>query len=998
MPPKGKKGKKERGIALDPLPGPELLRPVFRYSEDDVIQFGQNVGNFRPPQAEDEPPDEKSSLGDIPAELIFDLEEQPSVDALNAFTLAEENSDDVESLSSATENLDEAVASDLSIDSAQTESESTSSDSDNELLGASTRRLLSEKPENDHTVSRFGGMHFKPASEITQSKEDWITKTFVDILNDDTTKTSLSQLTVDDLLETNLDFENLGPDVMAKLKKMAERSSSPGSVGQRSNDFETASSSAASSVGNLYQDKVQLPPAPPLEEEINKDKKSKPKPEKDANKTDEPLALPQKTKPKAYHRKYPAERYREDLRTTPLQNPYFTQNELFMTNSQQDKWLVESAEDLAFMEYRREQVLGKQPVPVGVADYAMELIAETQAIKALNSINVNSAQSPGRPPLSAGYVNGQPHQVDQPKNPLVPTKVNQIEDPNDEDTSSNEEEPSRNTTADNLKKQAVQAFEKSVKTSIAMGLRKETVFKDPYKVKLPVHEDDLYNYYESGRSSSEWESADEEFSKTYNKGKENGFTKEKPAKLKKSKSSPIDDLYALAHDLHMPPSELRRELKLQWSELYLEENSSNQGWKSMEAVLEYEKTPAYYQVQIHNLEHQIELKRKQWIELELDHHELSTKSRFELSDLDQFINFLLDQNDYEITRAAILKNKFQQLKGQLDEIVVHNTVTINWLEGEREKLKKLCQERKVDLQYKIYTLRENVDKQRRMEAEIALLKRQAIREKNLYTSRLSKLILNTAKLRNKLFRNYERKLAQVFLEYQRALMLSMNDNLQEACCEHVTSCQKAREFSKKAIRSIKAFQHTNDQANRLQHETALQTQLLTVSLQEGNIRDKEWAYTAKLAHKKDCVLELLDTTISTDEHSLLKHQKLVKLRKKNAIFDNLRSALRKEIEKIQQNMETETTSGQQLNGQLDKLRRTLERYQNYQQENSTGLHRRDLIEPFEDGFVKFLHYAQTIKELATPALGWRPSSVVTNFGAEPLKSPRSIIKRSRKQP
>ena len=137
----GKKAKKAAKV-LDPLPGPELLRPVRTYSEDNAPPLLDGLGReVRPSSFVAPPVDDNSDAGDdddgslhsaVPAEFLFGLEDGPDIDELNALVRAEENSDDAKEGSSYTEEQEEEPKPDDpdGNDTSNTESEMTRSETD----------------------------------------------------------------------------------------------------------------------------------------------------------------------------------------------------------------------------------------------------------------------------------------------------------------------------------------------------------------------------------------------------------------------------------------------------------------------------------------------------------------------------------------------------------------------------------------------------------------------------------------------------------------------------------------------------------------------------------------------------------------------------------------------------------------------------------------------------------------------------------------------------
>lgn len=426
----------------------------------------------------------------------------------------------------------------------------------------------------------------------------------------------------------------------------------------------------------------------------------------------------------------------------------------------------------------------------------------------------------------------------------------------------------------------------------------------------------------------------------------------------------VEDLYALAHDLRMPPSELRKELFAPTAEMDFEQDPDEEGWKHVQAIFEYEKNPAFYAVQIKDLQEKIHYRREQWITLELDHHELTFKSKTELTKLEMFITFLMEQKTRDAKRVADLKNDQEKLNQQLDKMIQYQTPTTNWLLQQKEKLKEDAENRKTALQFKLYALREYVDKQRRMEFRIAILKKQATQAKASYTQKVSKMMLQSARQRNRLFRDYERKIGLVFIEYQRALMLSMNDNLQAACCEHVISRERAKKFSDRAIQSLKEFQKASDKLDSSENMVEMEEELFHVSKTQAERVHRRYQRLRKLFDHEDEKLQQLDSAISTNERAEAKRHKWKKLAKDNAILDKITEDLKNECKNLTSHLKKQRIVNEQMENHLRKLLSDTEAYFRYQRSGEQKSSKRYLIDSFEDRFIKFLQFAKNIENLS----------------------------------
>lgn len=537
----GKSTKKKTPKLLDPLPGPELLRPVLTYSEDDPAlqpgptKTGSHYNAFQPPPPEeDEEPGDGSSLGNVPPDLIFDLENRPDFDELHALKLAEDNGDDIRTPSSATEDFYETPPkSELSVGSAETQSESTGSDTDlegydiHEISDVKSLEDLDKEESNFFFAEPYGGGSLRQNTAhktqressgranvpVSKSLEDWITEKFADILQPTLNHAGPLYLTVDDLLETNLDFTRMGPEVIARLKKVAERSSTPDLTEQISDDFESPSASIRSSSVDshiilLENNRKNILPPPPVD--TNGDKGMTKKTGKTVKAASPKNLLPFKDIPVPKPRKrFSAETYEERLRKQRIEKPFVHRHEVRGTNEEQDAWVTESAEDLTFIENRREEILSGKGDPLMGTDQELEFVAEIIASKQIgflsafdNSIGITKENTDDTlPPVVED-------EDELPPKPLVPIKVNPAEDPDDEDTTSEEDQLS-----DSEKKKAqasIPAKLVAAVVSVPPGSEKTIVnprqSTDPFRLPVPVHEDDQHDYYESDRSSSECES------------------------------------------------------------------------------------------------------------------------------------------------------------------------------------------------------------------------------------------------------------------------------------------------------------------------------------------------------------------------------------------------------------------------------------------------------------------------------------------------------------
>ena len=84
----------------------------------------------------------------------------------------------------------------------------------------------------------------------------------------------------------------------------------------------------------------------------------------------------------------------------------------------------------------------------------------------------------------------------------------------------------------------------------------------------------------------------------------------------------------------------------------------------------------------------------------------------------------------------------------------------------------------------------------------------------------------------------------VFKEYQRALVLSMNDNLQEACRAHVDSRRFAKSFSDRAIAAMRGFRKAAIGLAVAQEKVDMKRELLSLSTAHG---DRVWEFIVRLS-------------------------------------------------------------------------------------------------------------------------------------------------------
>ena len=176
------------------------------------------------------------------------------------------------------------------------------------------------------------------------------------------------------------------------------------------------------------------------------------------------------------------------------------------------------------------------------------------------------------------------------------------------------------------------------------------------------------------------------------------------------RSVPVDDLYALAHDLEMPPGVLRKELQKPEDELHFDEDSEDDGWKYVRGTFLYEKTPDYYAVQIKDLDKKIKLRREQWVQLEVDFQEANGRNKAEYSAMLQFIDFLFDQKDLEKQKVANLEVKLQELQNKAQIQTEYQNTCLAWLELEKQRLDDRFAARKEYLQVRMRHYRKSMRK------------------------------------------------------------------------------------------------------------------------------------------------------------------------------------------------------------------------------------------------------------------------------------------------
>ncbi|OQV25145.1 hypothetical protein BV898_00835 [Hypsibius exemplaris] len=1001
---KGGKGKKaiKAPKVLEPLPGPELLHPVLTYSEDSPAAPRDAFGrDLTVTTSFETPPEEESEVGDvdddgslhdsIPPEFRFRFEDPPDIDELNALIRAEENSDDAKSDSSFTDQEEEAKAEDdPTVDSGETASEVTGSDTD--LEGYDIADLISEDsttdsdrsarwsaevsanesvtlmedsdaPKRKKTKPKAGDASTAKKSRkvfvepMSNEKAQWLTRKFAELFTSKSDSKTPLYVTVEDLLETNIDFRTMDAGFLNKLREIAD--ATPVALRpqlQRSADFEVPSRSSSAESAKRRADaaaKLQAKPKIP----VNDGKKSRASPKgKGAKKVKEVLQPPPS---KQVVRPFPAELYEEQQRSRPLKKPWLKKEELLATNDEQDAWVTESCEDINFIEYRRERVLKGKKVPIGKTDFEMDLIAGRLASKLLA---YETAVNKALPDSDMQSATTQPieEQFALPPKPLIPVRVNPSEDPNDEDTSSEEDEQK------GKEKRAGKAL------------------TDPYHIPSIVHEDDKYDYYNTSRSSSECESVDKvirkevgnqiRFAKTQGMGSPavaplviDGYPYNPilPLEDKEVKSLPVDDLYALAHDLQMPPGELRKELQRPDDDLDYDQDSDEDGWQYVRGTFLYEKTPAFYAVQIKDLEQKICLKREEWILHELEYSEYSVKSHVELAALDEFIVYLGEQSRKEKEKVAVLQVELERLRDEAWKATEYQNWWTAYLEEQKAKTIDRYVNRKEFVQVKLFALRENIEKQRQMEALLCKLRHQHRSAKSAYTAKVSHMLLTSARKKKQLFLDYERRIGQVFKEYQRALVLSMNDNLQEACSAHVTGRRIAKAFSDRAISAIAGFKRANDKLTVAQEKVATRTELLALSTRHADKAEAQLARLQEIAAYEKMKMSRRAESARSERRAKANLRRTEVVRVENSGLEKLIDDLLVEKQTLMDHLSAEQSVNKQMENHLGKLVTTVKDYMVYlkggeKEKEETGLAQ---IESFEDRFIRYLHYAAEIEGL-----------------------------------
>jgi hypothetical protein len=240
-----------------------------------------------------------------------------------------------------------------------------------------------------------------------------------------------------------------------------------------------------------------------------------------------------------------------------------------------------------------------------------------------------------------------------------------------------------------------------------------------------VHEDDQYDYYNSDRSSSECESVNQvirkeverklrmrrktDFSRTAIETFEiagHPYNPAVPLEDRELATLPVDDLYALAHDLAMPPSQLRKELQRPDDEMDYDQDSDEDGWQHLRGTFLYEKSPAFYSVQLRDLQKQICSRREEWILLELDHLEFSLKNQREFSAMEEFLPYLAEQKKEEKKKVAGLQVKLEKLRGEFRQMVQYQHCWTTWLQEQKTKLIDRFGAQKEALQVRLINLEE----------------------------------------------------------------------------------------------------------------------------------------------------------------------------------------------------------------------------------------------------------------------------------------------------
>ncbi|GAV04225.1 hypothetical protein RvY_14537 [Ramazzottius varieornatus] len=1028
-----KKGGKSLKKELDPLPGPSLLHLVAKYSKDDPNLprndngLLPNAGDFeRPPFDDDsEEADDGSLQENIPPELILDFGDRLDIDKYEALISAEEDSDDGRSLSSLTEDLEEEVKGEPADgnESGATESESTggetdlegydvpewtSSESSVESREQEPEVWSEEKDDSDEAniqaeepkvVEKVPAAPPRPVKKslsfnepITKAKSDWIARQFADLFMTKSDPQLPLYTSVKDLLETNLDFGTMGPEVLEKLNAIATASSTLNT--QNSGDFERPPSSIRSSSAESVRKKA------PSENKVSvitnkKENKasSRATPRgKVTPKLSRLLPLPPKT---ASIRRYPAELYDEGRRTKFPEKAFVHRNELLTTTEEQDALVTESCEDLSFLEYRRERVLRGQKVPIGRKDLEVDVVASRLAKKLLQYEAAVDKHLP-----DADWVDEEerePYDDEQalPRKPLVPIAVNPNEDPNDEDTSSAEDEPKGGT----------------------MKKPKRSITAVPYKVPTPVHEDDQHDYYNSDRSSSDCEPVEDIIKKeisTKIKARHkpevmtsalpplelagHQYDVSVPLSHNELQTVPVDDLYALAHDLEMPPSVLRKELHKPENEMDFDEDSDDEGWKHVRGAFLYEKTPDYYAVQIKDLEQQVRLRRELWLQLEVDYQEASGRNKTEYSAMVQFIDFLLDQRDLEKQKVAKLNLKLEELQNKAQIQTEYQNTCLAWLQLEKQRLVDQFAARKEYLQMRLHALREYPEKQRQMETQLKFLQRQARRTKAEFTKKVSTMLLNSARRKNELFRQYEKRVGVLFKEYQRALVLSMNDNLQEAVKNHVEGRKRAKKFSDDASVAIESYKKCDQRLDATQREVQLKKELLSVSTKHGRKLQRHLRDLQEVRKKEAAKVleEGAEDPTKVGETGDPRVTGIQQLSLENKTLASHVEILREQKDKTQNYLNAEQSVSKDMDKQLQQLAQTIKDYLSLCQKSGSDPlpstpSNLNKIESFEDRLIRFLHYSEEVDHLVNDKVERKPSWIADgDLGLMRKPKPRKL--------
>lgn len=271
---------------------------------------------------------------------------------------------------------------------------------------------------------------------MTKAKAEWVTRKFVELFTAKSDGKKPLHLSVEDILEMGIDFERMDADFVKKLRDIADGPAVGGTDQQRSGDFERPSSSSSAESAKRKTEMAARATA-------NDGKRSRATP-KEKTKT---KSHPKEVLPPALKKiipPFPAELFDESRRVRAPRKPWIRREEVRgVTNDEQDAWVAESCEDITFIEYRRERILRGKRVPIGKKDFELDLIAGRMAGKLLAYEAAVNKALPDSGTACDDTESALPYeeQFVLPPKPLIPIRVDPNEDPDDEDTTSEEDEP-----------------------------------------------------------------------------------------------------------------------------------------------------------------------------------------------------------------------------------------------------------------------------------------------------------------------------------------------------------------------------------------------------------------------------------------------------------------------------------------------------------------------------------------------------------------------------